>query len=222
MSWAAHRETTRPEDRAYSLMGIFNVNMPILYGEGASKAFYRLQTEIMKTSYDQTLFAWRGHYSSSGLLALSPSDFAWTPSLSLWTPTMLSPHYMTNIGIAIRPCLYTGPTDLPEGVMKAALQCDVETSNGWMILAIRLRRVHQARCYINGEPQTAWRRVDCHTWDLIPSDKLRDTSSLYEDAIVLEDEHQALLEMTLFEGARKRTEKHAPEETSMAIPDLTY
>ncbi|KAF2174755.1 hypothetical protein K469DRAFT_770495, partial [Zopfia rhizophila CBS 207.26] len=34
MSWASERSTTRPEDIAYSLMGIFNVNMPLLYGEG--------------------------------------------------------------------------------------------------------------------------------------------------------------------------------------------
>jgi hypothetical protein len=57
MSWAAKRQTTRIEDRAYSLMGIFDVNMPLLYGEG-KKAFVRLQEEIMKTSDDQSLFAW--------------------------------------------------------------------------------------------------------------------------------------------------------------------
>lgn len=42
MSWASRRETTRMEDLAYSLLGIFGVNMPLLYGEGA-KAFLRLQ-----------------------------------------------------------------------------------------------------------------------------------------------------------------------------------
>ncbi|KDR66709.1 hypothetical protein GALMADRAFT_39400, partial [Galerina marginata CBS 339.88] len=57
MSWAARRETTRIEDAAYSLMGIFDVNMPILYGEGW-KAFVRLQQEIMKNSDDHSLFAW--------------------------------------------------------------------------------------------------------------------------------------------------------------------
>jgi hypothetical protein len=41
MSWAANRETTRTEDVAYCLMGIFDVNMPLLYGEG-NKAFIRL------------------------------------------------------------------------------------------------------------------------------------------------------------------------------------
>ena len=49
--------TTRPEDEAYCLMGIFGINMPTLYGEG-SKAFYRLREEIMKTSVDMSLIIW--------------------------------------------------------------------------------------------------------------------------------------------------------------------
>jgi hypothetical protein len=57
MSWAAHRKTTRVEDMAYCLLGIFGINMPLLYGEG-KKAFLRLQEEIMKVSEDQSLFAW--------------------------------------------------------------------------------------------------------------------------------------------------------------------
>lgn len=57
MSWAAGRETTRVEDSAYCLLGIFDVNMPLLYGEGR-KAFQRLQEEILKVSDDHTLFAW--------------------------------------------------------------------------------------------------------------------------------------------------------------------
>jgi hypothetical protein len=57
MSWAALRDTTRPEDMAYSLLGIFDINMPLLYGEG-QKAFLRLQEEIARTSSDLSLFAW--------------------------------------------------------------------------------------------------------------------------------------------------------------------
>ena len=60
MSWASKRRTTRPEDEAYCLMGIFGVNMPTLYGE-RDKAFYRLQEEIMKTCPDTSLFAWGNH-----------------------------------------------------------------------------------------------------------------------------------------------------------------
>ena len=57
MTWAADREATRQEDIAYCLLGIFDVNMPLLYGEGG-KAFLRLQLEIMKKSEDETIFAW--------------------------------------------------------------------------------------------------------------------------------------------------------------------
>ncbi|PQE14281.1 hypothetical protein CJF31_00006831 [Rutstroemia sp. NJR-2017a BVV2] len=50
ISWAASRETFRQEDKAYSLLGIFDVNMPLIYGEGKDKAMQRLREEIEKTS----------------------------------------------------------------------------------------------------------------------------------------------------------------------------
>jgi hypothetical protein len=55
MSWAATRSTTRVEDQAYCLLGIFDVNMPMLYGEG-EKEFFRLQEEIIKRSNDLSIF----------------------------------------------------------------------------------------------------------------------------------------------------------------------
>jgi hypothetical protein len=50
MSWAASRETFRQEDKAYSLLGIFDVNMPLIYSEGEEKAMQRLREEIEKAS----------------------------------------------------------------------------------------------------------------------------------------------------------------------------
>jgi len=50
MSWAASRETYRQEDKAYSLLGIFDVNMPLIYSEGKDKAMQRLREEIEKAS----------------------------------------------------------------------------------------------------------------------------------------------------------------------------
>ncbi|KAF1826669.1 uncharacterized protein K489DRAFT_313605, partial [Dissoconium aciculare CBS 342.82] len=58
MSWAALRKTTREEDIAYCLMGIFDVNMSMLYGEGETKAFLRLQEEILRSQEDHSIFAW--------------------------------------------------------------------------------------------------------------------------------------------------------------------
>ncbi|OCK72862.1 HET-domain-containing protein, partial [Lepidopterella palustris CBS 459.81] len=57
MSWAAQRKTTRIEDMAYSLLGIFGIYMAMLYGEG-DRAFIRLQEEIIKSTNDQSIFAW--------------------------------------------------------------------------------------------------------------------------------------------------------------------
>ena len=77
MSWAADRTTTRVEDRAYSLMGLLDVNMPMLYGEG-KKAFHRLQLEIIRTSNDQSIFAWGCNtimVQTGSILADDPSFF---------------------------------------------------------------------------------------------------------------------------------------------------
>jgi hypothetical protein len=86
LSWASCRKTTKPEDIAYCLLGIFDIQMPLLYGEREAGAFRRLQQEIMKTSDDQSIFAWMKDgprkmiYDSSArqtfsLLAHSPASF---------------------------------------------------------------------------------------------------------------------------------------------------
>jgi hypothetical protein len=80
MSWAASRQTTRPEDIAYCLMGLFDVNMPLLYGEGEGKAFTRLQEEILKVTEDDTLLMHicpktRCKHFSHPILAQSPKGF---------------------------------------------------------------------------------------------------------------------------------------------------
>jgi hypothetical protein len=56
-SWAKGRRTKREEDRAYSLLGIFDVSMSPIYGEGRQKAFVRLQRLIREASRDNTLLA---------------------------------------------------------------------------------------------------------------------------------------------------------------------
>jgi hypothetical protein len=50
LSWAENRQTTREEDEAYSLLGIFDIQFPLLYGEGRDKALKRLREEINKPS----------------------------------------------------------------------------------------------------------------------------------------------------------------------------
>ena len=76
MSWASQRKTSRGEDIAYCLLGLFGVSMPLLYGEGAANAFYRLQVEIMQRNDDESLLAWTSKRPASGALASSPACFA--------------------------------------------------------------------------------------------------------------------------------------------------
>ncbi|KAM7187478.1 hypothetical protein V8F33_011218 [Rhypophila sp. PSN 637] len=61
MFWASKRRTTRPEDMAYCLLGVFNTFMPPIYGEGELHAFERLQRELIRTTmgHDQSLYAWQ-------------------------------------------------------------------------------------------------------------------------------------------------------------------
>lgn len=195
MSWASSRQTTRPEDGAYSLLGLFNIAIPILYGEGLSKAFARLQEEIMKSTFDQTLFAWRGPYQSSGLLAHYPSDFANTPQLEVWRPDMLVPHYMTNTGLYLRPCILKSKPIMKgplADTLLAVLQCDVKTDKGWSIVMVRLKAVEEATCWVNGEKCKAYRRVDCGKLEVRPP-------GIYEspDLLVLEDRHFDLVQTAM-------------------------
>ncbi|KAK8071493.1 HET-domain-containing protein [Apiospora hydei] len=76
MSWAAQRTASRVEDVAYSLLGIFGLSMPVIYGEG-ERAFMRLQEELLRTLDDASLFAWKATDDQQyrGLLARSPSEF---------------------------------------------------------------------------------------------------------------------------------------------------
>lgn len=53
-SWMRSRATKRPEDRAYSLLGIFDIYLPLIYGEGEDNAFIRLRGEIQKRSQGTT------------------------------------------------------------------------------------------------------------------------------------------------------------------------
>jgi len=74
MSWAADRKTTKTEDRAYSLMGLFEVHMEMKYGEREG-AFYRLQEAILGKYNDHSIFAWFGKERPGNVLADDPSDF---------------------------------------------------------------------------------------------------------------------------------------------------
>ncbi|KAM0265092.1 hypothetical protein ACHAPA_007952 [Fusarium lateritium] len=157
MYWAARRETTRPEDIAYCLLGIFDINMPLLYGEGQTKAFKRLQEEIIKSTDDESIFAWRQpRYRVVGktywsLLASSPSAFDMDHAstdlkglvpkiskyLSLRSGTSTS---MTNRGLDLELSLTPFPVDKSGSIFLAFLNCEFRQGQTSINPAILLQR----------------------------------------------------------------------------------
>jgi hypothetical protein len=123
MSWMARRQTTRKEDIAYCLLGIFGVNMPLLYGE-EEKAFIRLQEEIARRNEDHSLFVFsdgsdpnQGARRARQILATSPSDFAMCYNLELCDifedQLAAEPCQLTSKGLHISlPLLQTVTDDL--------------------------------------------------------------------------------------------------------------
>ncbi|KAL9046038.1 MAG: hypothetical protein Q9214_001032 [Letrouitia sp. 1 TL-2023] len=101
MSWAAKRETRRPEDIAYCLLGIFGVNMPIQYGEGQN-AFIRLQKVLLTETPDESIFSWtKEGIKSHGLLASSPDYFESSRAVTI-KPKRCKPrppYRLTNQGL---------------------------------------------------------------------------------------------------------------------------
>ena len=85
IGWVAERETTREEDIAYCLLGILEINMPLLYGEGGVKAFRRLQSAVLQTpnSADLSILAipktvnlrWGATFDDYSILARHPYFF---------------------------------------------------------------------------------------------------------------------------------------------------
>jgi len=73
MSWVAGRLTTRPEDMAYSLLGLFGINMPLIYGEGGPNAMLRLQEEVIRRTFDWSVFAWGSRIDHTPLTANYPA-----------------------------------------------------------------------------------------------------------------------------------------------------
>lgn len=191
MSWQSQRQTTREEDIAYSLMGIFSVNMPILYGEGAHKAFRRLQEEIMKSSFDHTIFAWPCPLDTSGLLAHSPKNFANIPLLSLWKASILVPFQLTNAGLRLQLMLVHDEPPLIPGIVFAILACDAKTEYGWGNILIRLKLLDDVSCYVNNKRCRAFRRVGSTRLDFTPFNTFKVS---YEDIVVFGDEQFDLMQ----------------------------
>jgi hypothetical protein len=141
MSWASKRICSRKEDVAYCLLGIFQVHMSLLYGEGGRAAFRRLQLEILKESNDESIFAWNSKLSDilkdlgsddmwglyyESLLASHPSAFSNSSAImSLdnyeWAPR--APYAVTNRGMAFQTVRGVGPPYGGKNAVVVPLRC---------------------------------------------------------------------------------------------------
>ncbi|KAF2847941.1 hypothetical protein T440DRAFT_402336, partial [Plenodomus tracheiphilus IPT5] len=145
MSRASNRKTKRFEDVAYCLLGIFDINMPLLYGEG-TKAFQRLQEEIVKRSDDQSILAWSpsSKESKSGsLFAHSPAEFqACGNIVRSFQGELRKPYATTNTGLQIELPLVKGDDLGLCGVLSCQYRNDTMSN-----LALPLQKVHDNHQY---------------------------------------------------------------------------
>ncbi|KAH6997978.1 heterokaryon incompatibility protein-domain-containing protein [Ilyonectria sp. MPI-CAGE-AT-0026] len=157
MNWAAKRETTRSEDIAYCLLGLFDIHMPLLYGEGQKNAFKRLQEEIIKSTDDESIYAWclPRHLSEGqdfwGLLADSPAAFeidhgledinGLVPQRSKYISLRSGfSTATTNRGLHLELPLTPLPTDESGTIFLAFLNCELRRGQGSINPAILLQR----------------------------------------------------------------------------------
>lgn len=151
MSWASGRHTSRGEDQAYCLLGLFNVNMPLLYGEGADNAFRRLQIEIMNRDDDESLFAWKSNKLLSGMLAKSPRDFAESGDIIRSSSSRSKVFSMTQKGLSF-PVPQRCVVQSPIGHSWIALHCHKESNFDPIVLH-----------FLSVETSTF--RIQCKNWE---------------------------------------------------------
>jgi hypothetical protein len=186
MSWASKRETSRVEDMAYCLLGIFDINMPLLYGEG-KKAFLRLQLEIIKKSDDESIFAWTFRKPCSGLLATWPDSFEDSGDITgrVQYDEFRRPYSMTNTGLEFHvPCASALKGD------GGTVQRDLWHVGDRMPLTLSCSKVDAkgaslvVKIYLCKQGHT-WSRIDCHKLDLSRSIKsAKNFLGAYRTAIV--------------------------------------
>jgi len=144
MSWASARQTTRAEDMAYCLLGIFNINMPLLYGEG-DRAFRRLQEEIIRKIDDDSILAW----------ALSPEDRFPSP-LGLLEKDALF-HKTEDVDFLARsPKDFTDCADLTRATVPSSLFTLTNTGLQIQLPIVKAFECSEYHCRMVGAPGRVW------------------------------------------------------------------
>lgn len=175
MSWAARRRATRTEDIAYSLFGLFGVNLPLLYGEG-TRSFLRLQEEIIRQTHDHSIFIWSSQrrrkrqwfderkQDQLPLLASSPADFEDCQDIILRADTEdVRPYAMTNVGLQIELKIFPYDLNIYVGLLDCASK---STKTPFGILVAK-----------QDDKSTTWRRLRLKDVDVVKiqhTEKLKD------------------------------------------------
>jgi len=157
MFWARERQTRRVEDIAYCLLGIFKVNMPLLYGEG-SKAFKRLQEELIKASDDESLFACNILSSSGTVLAHDPSAFSKGKDIVPIQQSLIpQPYSMTNKGLHIHlRLLDEGREDYFLGILNCQISNDF---SGYIAIPLKATKIPDTFTRRPNSSSKLWRRI---------------------------------------------------------------
>ena len=151
MAWISSRQTSRLEDITYRMLGIFDVYMPLIYGEGMN-AFRRPQREIIQATNDESIFAWSSpDRAVSGLLANHPRDFAGLVGRSISRSSLInrSPYAMTNKGLEFE--IVDTPKIYRSQDATVPLNCYI-SGKGWVVLFLT-----------NHGNESVWYRVHSHT-----------------------------------------------------------
>lgn len=177
LSWASLRQTTVVEDGAYSLLGLLDINMPLLYGEGP-KAFLRLQEELLRRYDDESLFAWEAPPNDA---LAKPYHGLLSPSLSYFEAShrFRRPDFRTKLDES-DPKILTGKgislsfpridVDRPNGLYLAQLDCTVHgTLQGHVQPAIQIQHLHGDQ----------YARVDIHHLHSVRLDQTIGSSSQF-------------------------------------------
>ena len=192
MHWASRRTTTRDEDEAYCLLGLFGVNMPLIYGEGRN-AFRRLQRILFEQSGDETIFAfvkntWHEPYKRQiSMFATSPRQFTTRTStkgyIEVVPPWRSEPPRFTTWGLEIVSDAIKLEFHWPNG--SVVVYYIVRLACGWFVDQGEITIPSRTACYI-----PVWRFVKIrpgrYRCTRLPSTHLTDVESIVKQ---LKDRH---------------------------------
>jgi heterokaryon incompatibility protein (HET) len=200
MSWAAGRKTMRPEDIAYCLLGIFDIHMPLLYGEGAERAFVRLQRELLRETTDESWLAWgalpgesRAEPASTntdsdllcGMLAKSPAYFWNCRDVVVCYTASKTPISTSSMGIHV---------DIPEasrlGNQILLLGCRWRHDYQHVIaisVCCRMGRYYRASMDTVVEPEMTWTQAPRGTVKILSVDQYREPENPMDSLYFIEN-----------------------------------